>query len=211
MDGRYREGESRLIEELRTPRAVQRWLRSMPYNDEDDGETLRSFRGVVRHGRAHCIEGALAAAAILERHGHRPRLLDLESVDGLDHVAFAFRGPDLRWGAVGKSGTPGLHGRRPVFGDLRSLVMSYYDPYVDEHGRIRSWGLLDLSGLPSRVRWRTAPGNVWAVERALWEMPHEPVRVPASRWRRLRARYVAFDREHPDREPDYYRNVETWW
>ena len=50
---------------LRTPRAVQRWLRSLPYNWEKRGETLRSFRSVLRRGTAHCLEGALAAACVL--------------------------------------------------------------------------------------------------------------------------------------------------
>ena len=55
----------------RTPLAVQRYLNALPYNHEPpaQGETLRSFRGVVRHGAAHCLEAALAAAVILEQHG----------------------------------------------------------------------------------------------------------------------------------------------
>ena len=47
--------ERRVIARLRTPAAVQHWLNHLPYNSEADGETLRSFRGVVRTGRAHCL------------------------------------------------------------------------------------------------------------------------------------------------------------
>ena len=54
--------ERRLIARLRTPLAVQRWLNALPYNTERGGETLRSFRGVVQTGRAHCLEAALSAA-----------------------------------------------------------------------------------------------------------------------------------------------------
>ena len=68
--------ERRLIARLRTPEQVQRWLNRLPYNWERRGETLRTLRGVLRHGRAHCLEAALAAATILEQHGHPPLLLD---------------------------------------------------------------------------------------------------------------------------------------
>jgi hypothetical protein len=60
--------ERRLIARLRTPAAVQQWLNALPYNQERGGETLRSFRGVVRTGTAHCFEAAMAAAVILEQH-----------------------------------------------------------------------------------------------------------------------------------------------
>ena len=53
--------ERRVIARLRTPAAVQEWLNNLPYNQEKAGETLRSFRGVVRHGTAHCLEAAPAA------------------------------------------------------------------------------------------------------------------------------------------------------
>ena len=56
--------EQRVIARLRTPAAVQDWLNNLPYNQEKGGETLRSFRGVVRDGTAHCLEAALSAAKV---------------------------------------------------------------------------------------------------------------------------------------------------
>src|SRR5438094_10075025 len=122
--------EWEIIRKHRTPRQVQNFLRRLPYNWEEKGETLRTFRGVVRHWSAHCLEGALAAATILEQHGYPPLLLDLESKDRLDHVLFLFR-TATGYGAVSRSRHYGLHGRKPVFRSLRRLVMSYVDPYVD--------------------------------------------------------------------------------
>ena len=46
----FTRAEQSLVDRLRTPAAVQRWLRTLPYNWEKGGETLRSFRGVVRLG-----------------------------------------------------------------------------------------------------------------------------------------------------------------
>ncbi len=56
------------------------------------GATLRSFRGVVRHGCAHCLEAALFAAVVLEQHGYPPLVLSFESIDELDHVIFRLPG-----------------------------------------------------------------------------------------------------------------------
>ena len=85
--------ERRLIARLRTPLAVQQYLNRLPYNTEPapEGATLRSFRGVVRHGAAHCLEAALFAAVVLEQHGYPPLVLSFESIDELDHVIFLYR------------------------------------------------------------------------------------------------------------------------
>src|SRR5579862_4497813 len=99
--------ERRLIAALRTPLAVQRFLNALPYNIEPHGRaTLRSFRGVVRHGCAHCLEAVLFAATVLEQHGYPPLVLSFESIDELDHVIFAYK-QDGRWGSVARSRDPG--------------------------------------------------------------------------------------------------------
>ncbi|MBC7894456.1 MAG: hypothetical protein H7066_03530, partial [Cytophagaceae bacterium] len=116
--------ERALIRRLRTPLQVQRFLRAFPYNWK---ETLWTFRGVVQHGSAHCLEAVLFAATVLEQHGYPPLVLDLESQDKLDHVLFLYR-QDGRWGTVARSRDEGLHGRKPVFRSLRALVNSYMDP-----------------------------------------------------------------------------------
>src|SRR5215467_7348423 len=93
--------ERRLIRRLCTPILVQRFLNRLPYNTETapDPETLRSFREVLRHRRAHCLEAALAAACILEQHGYPPLVMSLKSIDYLDHVISVYRQRG-RWGAV---------------------------------------------------------------------------------------------------------------
>ena len=193
---------------LRTPLAVQRWLHALPYNYETRGETLRSFRGVVRSGSAHCLEAALAAAVILEQHGHLPLLLSFESVDMLDHVIFAFR-QDGRWGAVARSRDPGLHGRRPVFATPRQLAASFRDTYVDMTGRITGFAIADLRELGG-YDWRLSPRNVWRVERWLVDYPHQPLTISDRRYAKLHARYKAYKRRFPDKKPVYYDNRHTW-
>ena len=139
----FTSAERRIISRLRTPAAVQHWLNELPYNQEKGGETLRSFRGVVRTGTAHCLEAALSAAVILEQHRYPPLVLSFESIDLLDHVIFVYRTPS-GWGSVARSRDPGLHGRRPVFATPRALALSYYDEYIDFTGRVKAYGVVDL-------------------------------------------------------------------
>ena len=180
----------------------------MPYNWEKRGETLRTFRGVVRHWSAHCLESALSAAAILEQHGYPPWLLDLESQDKLDHVLFLFRRGGL-WGTVARSRDAGLHGRKPVFRTLRQLVMSYVDPYVDGSGRITGYGVANLRTLV-KGDWRLSEQNVWEVERALIKMPHRQLRTSDRRYTAILKQFRAYRAKHPHGPVTFYSN-QQWW
>src|SRR5256712_9917235 len=62
-----------IIRRCRSPEQVQRFLRSLPYNWERGGDTLRSFREVVRRGPAQGLEATLVAAGGAEPHRyHHP-------------------------------------------------------------------------------------------------------------------------------------------
>jgi hypothetical protein len=201
--------ERRLISQLRTPLMVQRYLNRLPYNDEPGGRaTLRSFRGVVRHGCAHCLEAALFAAVALEQHGYPTLVLSFESIDKLDHVIFVYRRGG-RWGSGARARDPGLHGRKPVFASPRALASSYADPYIDLTGRVTGYAVVDLRVMGG-YDWRLADTNVWKVERMLLEHPHRSIRSSNRHVNALRARYRAFKRQHPDRKPLFYRRRDRW-
>src|SRR4029450_11843176 len=124
--------------------------------------TLRSFRGVVKHHTAHCLEAALFAATVLEQHGYPPLVMSFESIDELDHVIFVYQRASRsagarRRGAGGASRGAGLH---------RALARSYVDPYVDLTGRLTGYTVVDLRVM-GRYDWRLADRNVWKVERML--------------------------------------------
>ena len=200
--------EARLVRVLRTPLAVQRWLNQLPYNSERGGETLRSFRGVVRLGTAHCLEAALSAATILEQHGYPPLVLSFESIDLLDHVIFVYRTP-TGWGSVARSRDPGLHGRLPLFATPRALALSYFESYVDYTGCIKGYTVVDLRELGG-YDWRLSPKNVWKVEQMLLDWPHRRIRFSQKRVTRLRRRYEAFVAEHRFKPWRYYAGRERW-
>jgi len=204
----FTRSERRVIESLRTPAQVQRYLTGMPYNWERQGGTLRSFREVLKRNEAHCLEAALVATVILEQHGYPPLLLDIESVDLLDHVIFVFQQKGL-WGSIARSRDLGLHGRKPVFRNLRQLVWSYFDTYVDFSGRIKGYGLTNLYDL-GNYDWRFSSKNMHKIEDHLRAIPHRRLRSSDERYRRLHKRYRAFKKEHPDAQPNYYTNQHQW-
>lgn len=206
--GHFTPQERAVIERCRTPRQVQAFLRSLPYNWEREGETLRTFRGVLKHGEAHCLEAALTAATIMEQHGCPPLLLDFESQDGLDHVLFLFqqRGG---WGTVARSRDAGLHGRKPVFRTVRQLAMSYVDPYVDNSARLTGYGVADLRTLV-RSDWRLSEKNVWSVERALINLPHRPLKTSDRRHAAVLRQFRAFRERYPDGPVTFYEGKENW-
>ena len=190
--------ERRLIARLRTPLMVQRYLNELPYNNEPGGRaTLRSFRGVVRHGCAHCLEAALFAAVVLEQHGYPPLVLSFESIDELDHVIFIYQRGG-RWGSVARSRDPGLHGRKPVFATPRALARSYMDPYIDLTGQVTGYAIVDLRSMGA-YDWRVAPTNVWKVERMLLDFPHQPLPSSNTHVNALRERYRAFKKRFPQK------------
>ena len=207
--GAFTQKERRIIQRHRTPEQVQQFLRRLPYNWELSGDTLRSFRQVVRHNTAHCLEAALVAAVILEQHGYPPLVVSFESQDGVDHVIFVFR-QGGRWGSVARSRDAGLHGRKPVFRGIRDLVWSYFDPYVDFTGRITGYQLVDLRVL-GKYDWRLALTNVWKVENFLLEIPHRKLRSSDRRYQRLLARFREYRRQHPNGPVvEIYGNRQRW-
>jgi hypothetical protein len=228
---RFTTAERRLIARLNSPSKVQQYLNALPYNTEPPPgrATLRSFRGVVKHHTVHCLEAALFAATVLEQHGYPPLVISFESIDELDHVIFVYQTKNrgqtpasagsgghtkkgvrpLCWGSVARSRDPGLHGRKPVFATPRALAASYLDTYVDLSGRITAFTVFDLRRLGD-YDWRTSERNIWKVERALLDTPHQPLRMAEARFRRFRAQYREFKQQYPDRKPLFYEGRRHW-
>ena len=200
--------EWKLIQLLNTPAKVQRYLSLMPYNWERNGGTMRSFREVVNRNTAHCLEACVSAAVILEQHGYPPLLLDLESIDLLDHVIFVFQ-KNGRWGSIARSRDIGLQGRKPVFRSLRDLVWSYFDPYIDMTGRIKGYGLTNLYQL-GNYDWRFNSRNMHRIEDHLRAIPHKKLKSSDRRYDYWHERYKIYKKRFPDRSPSYYDNRHQW-
>lgn len=200
--------ERRLIARLNTPDKVQAYLNALPYNTEPVRATLRSFRGVLAHHCAHCLEAALFATVVLEQHGYAPTVLSFESIDLLDHVLFVYK-HNGRWGSIARSRDPGLHGRKPVFADPGALARSYCDPYVDYTGRVQGYAVVNLAEEMGTYDWRFLTTNVWKVERMLIDYPHHKIRTSDARYRKLLTWYKAYKAAYGEK-PIEYKGRERW-
>ncbi len=169
--------ETRILKALKTPQRIQHFLDlEIGYNKEPDGETIRSPRRVLRDQVAHCLEGALLAAAALRLNGHRPLLLDLGSVRDDDHVLAIFRRHN-HWGALAKSNYSGLRFREPVYRTLRELVMSYFEHYfnLQREKSLRNYSRPVNLARFDRIHWMTSEEDLWPISDHLIAIPHIPL------------------------------------
>src|SRR5579863_1811708 len=119
--------ELRKLRSMKDPHGIQRFLDDAPYHLAD---TAWSPRRVLAEQTAHCLEGAIFAAAALRANGYPPLLMDFEAEHDTDHVIAIFR-ENGGWGAIAKSNYSGCRWREPVHRTLRELALSYFKLYCN--------------------------------------------------------------------------------
>ena len=185
----WTKSERAVFARLKKPEAIQRHLdEALGYNLEPNGPSCYSPRLVLRHGVAHCMEGALLAASALRQLGHPPLLMDLEAVRDDDHVLALFR-QDGHWGAIAKSNYSGLRFREPVYRTLRELALSYFEHYFNLKGEkgLRAFaGPVRLTRF-DKIGWETTEEHPWAIPEYLVTVRHHPILTPPMRGRRYYA------------------------
>ena len=176
--------ELRKLRSLKNPYGIQRLLDDMPYHL---AATAWSPRRVLRENTAHCLEGAIFAAAALRVNGFPPLLLDLEAEQDTDHVLAIYR-VDGHWGAVAKSNYTGCRYREPVYRSLRELAMSYFNLYFNmrRERTLRTFSRpVDLKRFDSE-HWMTSEEEVWFIPNYLCEIFHykllRPAMIKRLRW-----------------------------
>jgi len=169
--------ELAIFKKLDTPQKVQDLLDTFRINFEPNDDTCRSPLVVLERREAHCIEGALLAAAIFWFHGREPLLLDLKTAKGdFDHVVALFK-EHGRWGAVSKTNHAVLRYRDPVYKDIRELAMSYFNEYFLDTGvkTLRSFSDKPFDLLKFDDAWLTSRKNLWEIHDALDSAPHTQI------------------------------------
>ena len=173
--------DRRIYRTLKTPAKIQAFLNDrVEYNDQT---TCYGPHLVLQHRMAHCMEGALFAAAALRMLGHEPLIMDLEAVRDDDHVLAVFREKGC-WGAIAKSNYAGLGYRTPVYRTIRELAMSYFEHYYNPKGEKTMRGYskpINLSRFDG-LNWMTAADEMWPVPMYLCQVAHLPV-LPATNGR----------------------------
>ncbi len=179
--------ETKIFRRLSSPRRIQDFVDSLAINMELDVRTYMSPRRVLRTGQAHCVEGAMLAAAALAFHGARPLLLDFQAAyDDEDHVVALFR-ENGHWGAISKTNHPGLRYRDPIHHSVRGLAASYFHEYYLWDGRksLRYFSKpFDLSRYAPE-RWIAAEADLDWLVHSLDASAHAPI-IPKGNLRKLR-------------------------
>lgn len=165
--------ELRRFRAFKNPVGIQRFLDEIPYHLAG---TAWSPRVVLREQTAHCLEGAIFAAAALRVLGFPPLLVDLEADHDTDHViaVFKVRG---HWGALAKSNFTGCRYREPVYRTLRELALSYFHIYFNLRGErsLRRYSRPVRLARFDRNEWMTSEDNVWFIANYLCDISHVPL------------------------------------
>jgi hypothetical protein len=166
-------GHLAALRRLDTPRKVQDFLDyELSYNDSEPNTCLSPLQ-VLKQGKAHCIEGAMLAAAAFLFHGRRSLLLDLRANPRDDDHVIAPFVENGRWGAVAQSHFCGLRYREPVYASFGELARSYFEFYYNNKGEktLREFsGPLDTAAL--KPEWLYSQKNVFFVSRKLDAQKH---------------------------------------
>lgn len=152
---------------------IQGFLDSVDYNPVYE---CKSPRYVIKKKSAHCFEGALFAAAVLQFNGYKPLVVDMKAYNDDDHVIAVFKENNC-WGAVAKSNFTSLRFREPVYRTIRELIMSYFDFFFNTAGNksLRSYSLpLDLT-IYETQHWRTTEEDLEYIGDKLETLRHYPV------------------------------------
>jgi hypothetical protein len=162
--------ELRKLRSLKNPYGIQKCLDAQPYHLED---TAWSPRLVLAHETAHCLEGAIFAAAALRANGYPPLLLDFEADHDTDHVIAIYREGGC-WGAIAKSNYAGCRWREPVYRTLRELALSYFDTYFNmrRERTLRRYSRPVSLRRFDRQQWMTTEKPVWFVVYHLFDIKH---------------------------------------
>jgi len=170
---KFSPSEVRALKALKTPAGIQRFLDSIPYHLAG---TAWSPRVVLRERTAHCLEGAIFAAAALRVLGFPPLILDLEAEQDTDHVLAVFKSRG-HWGAIAKSNFSGCRYREPVYRTLRELALSYFHVYFNLRGErtLRRFSQPVNLGRFDRRDWMTTEKPIWFIAEYLCDIPHTPL------------------------------------
>jgi len=167
-----------VIKKLNTPKKIQDFINSLKINFDYDKDTCQSPSMVLKSGKAHCIEGAILAAAILRYHGFQPLLLDLESAkEDYDHVVALFKQHN-HWGAISKTNHAVLRYREPVYKTLRELALSYFHEYfLTKNGKktLRRYSKPINLKIFDKFNWVSSEEEVWFIPEYLSKAYHYPI------------------------------------
>lgn len=169
--------EIKLLTSLDSPQKIQKYLDTLPFNFEKNGETCMSPRMVMAENKCHCIEGAMLASVALLLNGNKPLLLNLKVKENdYDHVVALYK-INGYWGAISKTNHGVLRYRDPIYRNTRELALSYFNEYF-----LTSTGQKTLLGY-SRIinmnkfgkKWITSSRDLWEIAEYIFDLPYTSI------------------------------------
>jgi hypothetical protein len=172
--------DAETLARLSSPERIQDFICALDINREKSGDTCLTVSETLKQGHAHCIEGAMVAAAAMWMGGARPLLMDMQAKGDDDHVVALFRVRGC-WGAISKSNHVWLRWRDPVYRTLRELAMSYFHEYTNAQRKtLRTYSVaFDLRRFSPEV-WVSGEGSCWDVPLALDSSRHYRLLTPTQ-------------------------------
>lgn len=179
--------ERKILSRLNTPHKIQDFLDTLPINNEKLGETCMSPRRVLKEKKAHCIEGAMLAAAALWFHGEKPLIMSLKVSRGdFDHVIALYK-KNGYWGAISKTNHAVLRFRDPIYRTPRELALSYFHEYF-----LIKTGKKTMVGYSRPInikrfgtKWVNSEEDLWDIGNTIFKMPHISI-VPKGNEKHIR-------------------------
>ena len=174
----FTSSQIKILKSLNTPSKIQTFLNKIPINFEESGDTCMSPKSVLEKRKAHCMEGAMFAAATLRFHGEKPLIMDFESTsDDFDHVIAIFKRSGF-YGSISKTNHAVLRYREPIYRTLRELALSFFHEYfLNKNGKktLRTFSKpINLSRFDNQ-NWMTSKENVWFIPEHLTKIPHKSI------------------------------------
>ncbi len=168
----------KILKSLDHPLKIQAYLDSLSYSAEDLNRTPVQ---VMLDRKAHCLDGAIFAAAALTQLGYPARLIDMFPDPGKDddHVLAIFK-QNGGFGAIAKSNFTGLRYREPIHRSIRELVLTYFDDFFNVYGEktLRTYTrILNLAQF-DHLGWIRNPAGIDAIEQRLLSLPRYPLLTP---------------------------------
>ncbi|MEM3405731.1 MAG: hypothetical protein QW117_02020 [Candidatus Pacearchaeota archaeon] len=175
----FTQKELKIIKKLNTPSKIQDFLNKLNPNISNGkyNDTCNSPKLVLKYKKAHCIEGAIFAAAVLRYHNQEPLILDLEATKkDYDHVIALFK-RNNKWGAISKTNHTVLRYRDAIYKNIRELVMSYFHEYTDNNGNktLRRFSNPINLKIFDKYNWMESEDEVWYIPEYLTKVKHHEI------------------------------------
>lgn len=174
--------DKKTLRGFNSPEKIQAFLDKCRYNKSSK---LYSPSEVLNDQCAHCFDGAIFAASVLNYFGETPLILDLCAIEDDDHIITIFKN-GAYFGAIAKSNYSGLRYREAIFKNERELVLSYFEGYfnIKAEKTLRSYSKAFNLLKVSKIDWKKTNNVYEQIVTALNHVKHYPI-IPKGAGRRI--------------------------